>query len=104
MGLAAIAMVPPVVVAAQAGQFATARAFFYSAGLVMTLVVMVAIALQGYKAQNVSRFPSYHSDRILSGIADPFCISFFASGRKHELSKRIFRNVIGIFDNGGYNI
>ena len=55
MGLAGLAMLPPAIMAAQSGLFASARAFFYSGALLLMLTVMLAMALSGYRPKNVAR-------------------------------------------------
>ena len=55
MGLAGLAMLPPAIMAAQSGLFASARAFFYSGALLLMLTVMLAMALSGFCPKNVAR-------------------------------------------------
>ena len=55
MGLSALAMYPPSVVALQAQDFHTARVFFYSATLLLIITGFLAIALIGFRPRNVGR-------------------------------------------------
>ena len=54
-GIAGLGMLLPAIVGLQTGDFATARAFFYSALMLAILVLMIGTALAGRNPQNLSR-------------------------------------------------
>jgi trk system potassium uptake protein TrkH len=55
MGVAALAMLPPVFVAMQASHWHVARSFFYASILLAVVTAMLALTLHGFRPKNIGR-------------------------------------------------
>ena len=92
MGLAGLAMLPPAIMAAQSGLFASARAFFYSGALLLMLTVMLAMALSGYRPKNVARSHLLTLVGAYLGLPAVFAVPFHQAVGRHNLAERVLRD------------